>query len=243
MGVVCDGIVRVKICTLSESLAEQLKKHLTYWAAGECAALQAEVSDCFDFSEQDPISLLFADLDSVELPESFRPETQNIGLIILSEDAGRAIRSYRWHPTAMLKPDFDRQRLKEAMKSCERFWRRGRVYLEAQYQRQNFRLPLGSICYVEAFAHYSMFHQASQTFLIRYGISELAFLMPNPPFFRCHRSYLVHLDSISGMTYTELFLKDSTSLPVGRTYIAPLREALEEWQRREAYRDGFRADM
>jgi DNA-binding LytR/AlgR family response regulator len=226
VGLVCDEKVRAVLCTASEPLAERLRGMLLRWAVGECVSLTAEQTDRIPAPESGSAQLLFLDLDSVELPEQGRLEKQKTGLIVISRDAGRAIRSYRWHPAALLKPDFDARRLAEALNACEKHWRHGRVCLESPYRRRGFRLPLGSVRFVEAAAHYTVFDQGRQSVRIRYAINELEALLPSPPFARCHRSYLVHLDAVEGMTYTTLTLKDGTSLPLGRTYIQPLREAL-----------------
>lgn len=226
VGLICDEAVCAVLCTASGPLAERLRDMLLRWADGECVSLTVERTERFPLPESGSAQLLFLDLDSVELPEPGRLEKQKTGRIVISRDAGRAIRSYRWHPAALLKPDFDARRLAEALGACEKHWRNGRICLESPYRRREFRLPLGSIRYVEAAAHYSVFKQGRQSVSIRYAINELEKLLPNPPFVRCHRSYLVHLDAVEGMTYTTLTLKDGTSLPLGRTYIQPLREAM-----------------
>ena len=226
MGPICDETVCAVICTTSDPLAERLERLMLRWATGECVSLTVERTDRLQLSETGSAQLMLLDLDSVDLPEQGRLEKKT-GLIVISRDAGRAIRSYRWHPAALLKPDFDARRLEEALDACEKYWRSGRICLESPYRRRNFRLPLGSICFVEAAAHYSVFDQGRQSVRIRYAINELEEILPNPPFARCHRGYLVHLDAVDSMTYTALTLKDGTSLPLGRTYIRPLREALQ----------------
>ena len=227
MGLVCDGTVHAMVCTMSEPLAERLRRMLLYWASGECVCLTVERAEELPPAENRGAQLLFLDIDSVELPEPGQAGKQKSGLIVISRDAGRAIRSYRWHPAALLKPDFDTKRLADALGACEKHWRRGRICLESPYRRRGFRLPLGSIRFVEASAHYSVFDQGRQSVRIRYAINELEALLPNPPFARCHRSYLVHLDAVEDLSYTTLTLKDGTGLPLGRTYIKPLRAALQ----------------
>ena len=173
-------------------------------------------------------------MDSVELPEHGRPENEKGSLIVISRDAGRAIHSYRWHPAAFLKPDFDERRFLEAMSSCEKNWQPGRVCLESPSRRRAFRLPLGRLRYVEAEAHYCVFNQGKQFVRLRIAAGELEELLPKPPFIRCHRSYLVHLGAVAGMTYTTLTLRDGASLPLGRTFVRSVREALDDWQRKTA---------
>ena len=212
---------------------------LRHWARSECVALSAERSERFGLPENRSAALLFVDLDSVELPERGRPAQEKSGLIVISRDAGRAIHSYRWHPAAFLKPDFDERRLAEALAAGEKSWQQGRVCLESPYRRRMFRLPLGRIRFVEASAHYCLFNQGKQFVRFRFAAGELEELLPQPPFVRCHRSYLVHLDAIREMSYTTLTLKDGVCLPLGRTYIKSLRDALRAWRGGELPDDDF----
>ena len=232
VGLICEESVCAQICTLSDALAERLQRLMQHWAIDECISLRVERTQYAAPLESLDAQMLLLDIDSLEQSEQWRPDKKT-GLIVISRDAGRAIRSYRWHPAALLKPDFDARHLAGALAACEKYWRRGRICLESPYRRSSFRLPLGSIQYAEASAHYTVIYQGRQSVRIRCAMNELASLLPEPPFVRCHRSYLVHLDAVESMTYTTLHLKDGTGLPLGRTYIHSLREALQAWREGE----------
>ncbi len=235
MGLVCDAAVSTVICTRSDALAERLRSMLLRWAERECVELSVRRTDRLLLPESRETELLILDMDSVELPEQGGLKKEKTGLIVISRDAGRAIHSYRWHPAAFLKPGFDGPRLAQALAACEKQWQRGRICLESPYRRRTFRLPLGRVRFVEAAAHYCLFEQGKQSVRMRYAASELEELLPGPPFVRCHRSYLVHLDAVESMSYTALTLKDGSMLPLGRTYVGAVRRALLAW--REGERD------
>ena len=243
MGLECEYTVGAVLCTASDALAARLRAMLLRWANVECVRLTVETVKSLPEKERTGADLLFLDMDSVDLPERGRMELAKGGLIVISQDAGRAIHSYRWHPAAFLKPDFDKRRLAEALSACEKQWQLGRVCLESPYRRRSFLLPLGRVRYVEASAHYSLFSQGKQFVRLRYATSELEELLPQPPFVRCHRSYLVHLDSVAEMSYTTLTLRDGATLPLGRTYIDSMREALRLWQEGELPDDDLHTGM
>lgn len=233
MGLVYDGAVRALICSASDALAERLRRALLRWAQRECVVLSAERTDRFPTPEDGEAQLLILDLDSVELPERGPTERGGPGMIVISGDAGRAIHSYRWHPAAFLKPDFDAGRLADALHESERYWRCGRLCLESPYRRRAFRLPLGTVRYAEAEAHYCIFNQGRRSVRFRFSIDELEALLPQPPFFRCHRSYVVRADAIEGMSYTAVRLRGGGTLPLGRKYVDSLRTGLRAWQEGE----------
>ena len=239
MGIAYDNAIRVRVCTASAELAARLFGMLRRWACAECVVLSVERTDAVSFGDNGGDRLLILDMDSVDLAEKMPARRADTGLILISGDAGRAIRSYRWHPSAFLKPDFDQNRLADAMKACERYLQSGRLGLESPLKRRPFRLPLGRIRYVEAARHYCLFSQGKTSVRMRFSVDETEKLLPGPPFIRCHRSYIVHLDGVTGMTYTAVTLRGGVSIPLGRTYIQSVREALEAWQRGECAYDHF----
>ena len=243
MGLVCAKRVSALICSASEPLALRLQVMLLRWALCECVQLSVETAEKLPLREEQGAALLFLDMDSMELPERERPELSAGALVVISRDAGRAIRSYRWHPAAFLKPDFDSRRLAEALNDCEKHWQKGRICLESPYRRRAFQLPLGRIRYVEASAHYCLFNQGKRFVRFRFAAGELEELLPKPPFLRCHRSYLVHLDAVTSMSYTALTLRDGVTLPVGRTYVDSVREALRLWQEGESPDDSLHTGL
>ena len=233
LSVAYDSEVRVRVCTASLEMAERLLRMLRRWACAECVVLSAERTDRVSFEDDWPAQLLVLDMDSIELPDSLPQRPADAGLIVISGDAGRTIRSYRWHPSAFLKPDFDMGRLRNALSACERYLRCGQLGLESPYIRRAFRLPLGTVRYAEAEAHYCIFNQGRRSVRFRFSIDELEALLPRPPFIRCHRSYLVRVDAIEGMSYTAVRLRGGGTLPLGRKYVDSLRTGLRAWQEGE----------
>jgi len=220
-----------------------MRSLLLRWAGGECVALSVERENHFPPRKHIGAHLLILDMDSVELPEQTQPEKGRAGLIVLSKDAGRAISSYRWHPAAFLKPDFDLHRLADALAACETFLACGRICLPSPYRRRTFRLPLGRIRYVEAAAHDCLFNQGKKSVRFRFSINELETLLPRPPFARCHRSFLVHLGAVEGLTYTTVTLRGGATLPLGRTYIRPMRVSLQACRGGELSDHDFDPDL
>ena len=238
-----DNAILVRVCTASEEMAARLIGMLRRWAGAECVMLSAERTDAVSFDDHGDVRLLILDMDSVEPPEKMPARRADTGLILISGDAGRAIRSYRWHPSAFLKPDFDQKKLADAMNACERYLQCGRLGLESPLKRRAFRLPLGRIRYAEAAKHYCLFNQGKTNIRLRYAVDELEKQLPAPPFIRCHRSYIVHLGFVTGMTYNTVTLRGGVSIPLGRTYIASVRAALQDWQRGDYPYDDIRTGL
>ncbi len=235
--------IDVFVCTAQAALGEKLRCCLNRWACAACVELSIEIAA----APPPPgrrVTLLFLDMDSVDVAERNALNVRGTGLIVVSGDAGRVIRSYRWHPAAFLKPDFDARRLAETLNACSRTWQSGRLCLNSPSLRKPFRLPLGRILYVEAYRHYCLLAQKNHAVKARFALGELEEALPAPPFVRCHKSYLVHLDAVEKMSYTTLKLRDNGfAVPVGRTYHDDVCRALDAWREGEPFHGGLHTDL
>jgi DNA-binding LytR/AlgR family response regulator len=176
--------------------------------------------------------LVFLDMDSVDVHKRATLGIGKKSLIVISGDAGNAIRSYSWHPSAFLKPDLGAMQLMQALDAAGSAWRDGWLCLDMLYHRKPLRIPVGRVRYVEAYRNYCLLNQKKQSARVRLMLGELEDMIPAPPFVRCHKSYLVHLDMVGKISYNSLTLRDDgVRLPVGRSYHDSFRQSLEAWQK------------
>ena len=77
------------------------------------------------------------------------------------------------------------------------------------------RLPIGTVQYVEAFAHTVSVVTSTETIQVKMSISEMEKML-GEYFVRCHRSYLVGLKYISRISKTEVILDNGKILPLSR---------------------------
>ncbi|MBQ9459391.1 MAG: LytTR family transcriptional regulator DNA-binding domain-containing protein [Oscillospiraceae bacterium] len=226
--------ITAAVCTGSAETAQRLARLLRRWAESACVHVSTARAASPD--EVPPSAeLLFLDMDSVSLPAREALAATDTALIVVSGDAGNAIRSYRYHPAAFLRPEFGAQSLSQALDACERAWQDGRACLETMYHRRPLRVPVGRVRFVEANRNYCVLNQNRQSVKLRLTLCELERAMPQPPCARCHKSYLVHLGAVEAMSYTALTLRgDGARLPLGRAYHDTLRAALEAWQKENA---------
>lgn len=55
--------------------------------------------------------------------------------------------------------------------------------------------------------------------------------LPSPPFLRCQRGFLVHLDAVAEMSGGSLSLTcDRRAVPVSRKQLREIQDSLAQWQ-------------
>lgn len=90
------------------------------------------------------------------------------------------------------------------------------------------RLRLGKVLYFESQARKIMAVMLDETVEFYQKMDELWEKIQKRGFLRCHQSYIVNKDYVTGMISGELQLFNRKTLPVSRAYAKQVREALLE---------------
>ena len=93
---------------------------------------------------------------------------------------------------------------------------------------ESVRVPVEEIQYVESFSHSVSVVTTKGPFELRRGLSEMETLL-GEGFVRCHRSYLVGLRFVSGLSKQKVTLDDGTELPVSRSAAAVVHKAFIQY--------------
>ena len=206
--------VKIAVRTRNGSLADRLELMLRHWADAACV-LSARVGDA------ESADILFWDADTCPPPESARP-----ALVAISDDESRAIGAYQWRPAAFLKPCLCAADLRSAMARCFPAWRDALNWLNLP----GSRLPMGGIQYIEASGRESAVCCDNASFTVPVPMGELARQLPEPPFFRCQRSFIIHMSAVRDVSDSNLITaSDRRLIPVSRKRLEAFRKALERW--------------
>lgn len=227
-----EDTVQLLLCTRNEELAGRLRRLLEHWAQENCVRAAVTVSPALPGAAPD---LLFLDGDTAEALPPERPAALGrAGVVVVSRGAGRAIAACRWHASAYLPPRPTRRELQRAMDGCFAAWRGGLQWLDLPARRERVRLPLCQLRYAEAQGRETGLFCAGGYIQVSVSLKKLEMELPNPPFFRCQKAFLVHLSAISEFSGGMLTMQgDGRTITVSRQQLAPLRQALAEWREGE----------
>ncbi|MBQ8161124.1 MAG: response regulator transcription factor [Clostridia bacterium] len=78
-------------------------------------------------------------------------------------------------------------------------------------------LEVESILYIEVMAHYLIYHTSDREYKVRASMKEQEGTLKQYHFVRCHKSYLINLAHLNGVTASEAQVSD-LSIPLGRAY-------------------------
>ena len=221
------GMVEILLCTADATLGVDMEALLAHWAKACCvrASLRRTAGVPPDTAEG---ALVFWDVDSLgDFPEELAPRK---GLVAVSSDGKAAIRAYRWHPAAFWDPKLGYAALRQAMDRCFPLWMRGMEWLELSYKRDRARFPLLQLRYAEAEGKETVLHCADGLLRTSVLLGQLEQSLPNPPFFRCQKGFIVHLSAVESLDGNSLRMaEDGREIPVGRRQSGQLGRAWRRW--------------
>ena len=99
-------------------------------------------------------------------------------------------------------------------------------------------LNVSDIYYMEAQNQYVMIYASDGEHLIRANIGDFEEQLKNDGFYRIHRGYLVSLAKVKKLLKGEVSLeyhKNAVTLPVSRSNVKPLKEALYAFVEKAAF--------
>jgi len=93
----------------------------------------------------------------------------------------------------------------------------GHIFVKGETKNKYLRVNHADILYVEGLNNYVLLHLPGQRVATYQTLKELAETLPQPPFLRVHKSYIVSLDHVRLVDGNTLYIQDKL-IPVSDTY-------------------------
>lgn len=101
----------------------------------------------------------------------------------------------------------------------------GKSYIYVKANKKVHKIMLSDILYIESMKDYISVHTATRTITAKHTITALEDKLPDKEFLRVHRSYIVSISHITGITATSIDVGNK-ELPIGRNYKQQVFKAL-----------------
>jgi two-component system LytT family response regulator len=103
----------------------------------------------------------------------------------------------------------------------------GYLFVKGESKNKFLRVSHADILYAEALGNYVTLFVAGQRLITYQTLKELAAQLPQPPFLRVHKSFLVSVDKISMIDGNTVYVGEQ-AIPVGETYRDSLYRLVRE---------------
>ncbi len=229
---------KIGICEDIKAQQRNLRRMLDEWAENRGCQADVRLYDhssafWFDWCERMDLDVLLLDIDlgegqqnGMELAKKIREKDSRIVIVFVTA------------MTEYMNQGYDVQALHFLVKPVEkaRLWEildRACAAVSSDRQKECLLLtegtgislvPTDEIVYAEAFSHSVTLHLSGQNrdagvqeLEVRsLGMKELEERLPARDFFRCHRSYLIHLNHVNRLGECRVCMDDGSCLPVSR---------------------------
>lgn len=248
-------LLKIAICEDDPTQASNLKRMVADWGGQRGQKLQISVyggCEAFlsDWMESMDFGLVLLDIDlggdisGMELARRIRRKDKAVEILFVTGLPEYMSQGYDVSALHFLVKPVKAERLKGVMDKALASMKKKERFLLLETDGDAERIPVSRIVYGEAFSHTTALYLAPEDGVpaeasmeyreARMGLGDLEEQLGAKEFFRCHRSYLVHLPYIRRIDRTLILLDYGASVPVSRGRRGEVYQAFLEYHRGEA---------
>lgn len=250
-----EMLLKIAVCEDDPTQTKNMKRLLSEWCSerGLTAAIRGyDGCEAFltDWMQKMDFDLLLLDIDlgdemnGMELARRIRQKDEEITILFVTGLPEYMSQGYDVGACHFLVKPVEEARMKSVLDRALKQMGNKEEYLLLDTETETEKIPLSRILYAEAFSHTAALYLTPESgekavcIEIKMCLGDLAELLPRVGFFRCHRSYLVHLSYIRRIDRTQAFLDYGAVVPVSRGKREELYQAFLEHYR-EPLEDGL----
>ena len=236
--------MRIAVCDDEEKFRTQ-EKNLIDKLAGSIDVIVDAYSDgrkLLEPFDKNPYDVLFLDIempamDGITLAKKLRERSDSIYIVFLTGHVEYALEGYEVNALRYLTKPVQEDKLREVLRFVmDKSTSKRQILIKVDGEETLINVT--DIIYLEAQNQYVMLYTTGGEHLVRYNISDFEEQLKNDGFFRAHRGYLISLAKVKKLVKSEVLMESpggDISLPVSRSNVKPLKEALYAYVENSAF--------
>ena len=190
-------------------------------------------SSLYEAFLKNPFDLVFLDIempgiDGITLAKRLRAVSENVQIVFLTSHIEYALEGYEVNALRYLTKPVSIDKLKEVLSYVRQRETAFRQIIIKE-DGEKIVIDINDVIYMEAMNQNVRIVTGSGEHVIRYNISDFEEQLKNDGFYRIHRGYLISLSKVKKLAKSDVIMelgKDEVPLPVSRSNLKPLKEAL-----------------
>lgn len=164
-------------------------------------------------------------MNGMELGKELRKSGNEVSIIFVTSSDDYLKDGYSVHPIEYLFKPVQKKELLEAVK-----FDIDKNYLSdvVTFQTGNNKfitVAMNDIYFLEGQNHNIIFHTTKEVKKYSVSLADIAKMLPQGNFVRCHKSYMVNLEYVREITRSSMKLSMGRQLPIGRKYYKSFQES------------------
>ena len=219
-------MIRIAVCDDTIEYTQQTVDLLEQWSLKRGIAIK---TDCFDNGDSllnalatQPYDIVFLDIimpmfSGIDTCAEIRKENRHIKIIFLSVSPEFGVDAFRVKANGYLLKPLEPSKLFELMDEHLSENDEDSDFLIVKSTSMVRKVPLNTICYVEAQNKHILLYTSDNTILtLTMPLHQLVPQLNFPHFFQCHRSYIVNMNYIRSHCKNELIMHNGCTIPISR---------------------------
>ena len=233
--------MRIAICDDEEMYRVQLKSVLDKILVNADYEIEtfADGNRLEEAYSEAPYDLVFLDIempavDGITLARHLRARSEKVFIVFLTGHVEYALEGYEVNALRYLTKPVDTDKLKEVIRYVQDKQGSGRQIIVKEDGEQ-LLIDIADVMYMESMNQNVRIVTTKGEHVIRYNIGDFEQQLAGDGFFRIHRGYLVALAKVKKLAKSDVIMEDGTALPVSRSNIKPLKDALYAYVEEAAF--------
>ena len=177
-----------------------------------------------------PYDILFLDIempavDGITLAKSLRTISEKVFIVFLTSHVEYAIEGYEVNALRYLTKPVDIEKLKEVIRYVQEKQGASRQLIIKE-DGEELLININDVIYLESMNQNVRIVTTQGEHVIRYNIGDFEEQLKNDGFFRSHRGYLISLAKVKKLSKNDVIMEDDVILPVSRSNVKALKDAL-----------------
>lgn len=187
-------------------------------------------SSLYEAFLKNPFDLVFLDIempgiDGITLAKRLRAVSENVQIVFLTSHIEYALEGYEVNALRYLVKPVDMNKLSEVLKYIQDKKNNSRQIMIKQ-EGEDIVIDISDIIYMESMDKNVRIVTSKSEYITRYNISDYEEELKNSGFLRVHRGYLISLSKVKKIVKNDVVMDGDIFLPVSRSNIKTLKDAL-----------------
>jgi two-component system response regulator LytT len=187
-------------------------------------------SSLYEAFLKNPFDLVFLDIempgiDGITLAKRLRAVSENVQIVFLTSHIEYALEGYEVNALRYLVKPVDMNKLSEVLKYIQDKKNNSRQIMIKQ-EGEDIVIDISDVIYMESMDKNVRIVTSKSEYITRYNISDYEEELKNSGFLRIHRGYLISLSKVKKIVKNDVVMDGDISLPVSRSNIKTLKDAL-----------------
>ncbi len=228
-------MVNISICDDEPIEREYLTKLVQKWGEEQGHFLRVKTfesgeSFLFNYEDDNDVDILLLDIqmkeiDGVTLAKKIRETNSKVQIVFITGISDYIAEGYDVAALHYLIKPVKEEKLFEVLSKAEERLGQVEKALLLNINKENIRLALKDVKYIEALDHYINIYAKDDVFKIKMSLSDIEKDL-DENFLRCQRSFVVGLKHIKKTTKTSVILTDDTEIPISRGMFKTINEEI-----------------